>query len=251
MSENTNNTEKKSKFKITVAEKPEFPSTLKIASMKLSDLASVLNGIFTPYKDFMGTEFKVDIVNGQQVINFSACFLVGQQGEGITTAFAPVDDETRETTTISRMIQREKAFSNGRKTRLTEDGENGISEFILPYCAKKWKSANIQEILERDRMGNVDKVYVKVSGIDYIACIKEMWGNKLNTSEGEHDAIYNIQLKKVLTGAPVNVGMTNQPYVTDWLIELVQGDTKAMNDFYREVGVLTNPNSPALNIIPR
>lgn len=247
----TNEQAEERAFKIKVTEKATFPSTLNIAPMKLSDLAASLNGIFTPYKDFLGTEFKVDIVNGIQVLNFSACFLVGHQGDGVTTAFAPVDDEVKDDSTINRMIKREKAFSTGRKTRLTKDGENGIADFILPHFQKKWKNSNIQEIVERDRFGNASKVYVKVSGIDYNACIREIWGNKIEATDGEHKAIYTIQLKKMLTGTPVNTTMGQQTYAQDWLIELIQGDTNAMNEFYREIGVFMNPNSPALNIVPR
>lgn len=243
------------KFEIKVTEKAEFPKTLQIGAVKLSDIAASLNGLFSAYKDFVGSGFEVQTINGnQQIITYSLSFLPGQNHkDGVAAAFVPVDAETRGETRVERLIQQEKALKNSKKMELTKEGVKGLEKYILPYLQKNgaWKKKNIQEIQEKDQFGNVSKIHVKVTGIDYIACIKEVFGDKIETPDGLHDAVYNIQLKRMLTGMPVNMYNAQQNSMTDWLVEFVQGDTDGMNEFFREVGVFMNPNSPALNIVPR
>ena len=250
MSENTKN-KTEEKFDIKVTEKAEFPAAIHIAPIKLSELASTLNGLFSTYKDFIGSGFEVLESPGGRILSFSLTFLPGQNSDGIARAFEPIDNAMKADTPIERQMAREQAFRNGRKMKLTKEGEEGIEKFIMRHFKNNWKSKNIQEIPEKDPYGNIVKVYVKITGIDYIACIKEIFGDTIETSDGDHEAAYNIELKRPITG--MNVGMFNNgaTNVSDWFIEFVQGDVDAMNEFYREAGVFINPNSPSLNIVPR
>ena len=207
MSEVKNNntaTEKETeekKFQIKVVEKADFDSSLNIEPMKLSDLAASLNGLFSAYKDFIGSEFRVDTVNGVNSISYSLCFLLGHNAsDGIASAFVPVDAQIKANTRLERQIEREKASLDGKKSRLTKEGVEGLEPYILGFIRRKnpnnWYKTCVSEICERDRFGNISNVYVRVSGIDYKQCIKEIWGNEIKTRDGLHDAVYDIRLKR-------------------------------------------------------
>lgn len=209
----------------------EFKGTMKTEILNTMKLASIVNSIFKPVcADYDGSAITGDVCTGQ----FYLSLFFRDKGAAGEHQIKNIINAIRPTNNASPMdrINRMNIRNSNKTYDLTEDTKSILEEFIFTKGNQKVNWSHYMCEVSSQTNGGY-QIYVKIGGIDIARILRKKYGKKADGS------YYDYQVNMI---RPLNQGYSNGDN-TNFLINIVQLDTKKLEVLYQEMGMVPNQGS--------